>query len=78
VVNDNMMMTELSEFRADKDDFFRDDPRSPLLPQQQVTFEGLSYFPANKSLVIRRRPAESRSTGAPASCASTSMVSRQW
>jgi uncharacterized protein (DUF1684 family) len=53
VVNDNVMMTELSEFRADKDDFFRADPRSPLLPQQQVTFEGLSYFPANKSLVIR-------------------------
>src|SRR5918996_228150 len=52
---DNVMMPELSEFRADKDDFFRDDPRSPLLPQQQVTFEGLSYFPANGSLVIRAK-----------------------
>ena len=48
-----MVMNELSEFRAEKDDLFRNDPRSPLLPQQQVTFEGLSYFPANESLVIR-------------------------
>jgi uncharacterized protein (DUF1684 family) len=46
-------MSELEDFRRDKDAFFRDDPRSPLLPEQRAAFEGLSYFPANDALVIR-------------------------
>ena len=37
-------MTELEEFRAAKDAFFRDDPRSPLTPDQRASFEGLAYF----------------------------------
>lgn len=48
-------MSELSEFRASKDAFFRDHPRSPLLPEQRAAFEGLSYFPEEPSLVVRAR-----------------------
>jgi uncharacterized protein (DUF1684 family) len=47
-------MSELDEFRAEKDSFFREDPRSPLLPAQRASFEGLSYFPGNEALRIRR------------------------
>jgi hypothetical protein len=46
-------MTELDEFRADKDAFFRGDPRSPLPPERRASFEGLTYFPADDALVIR-------------------------
>jgi hypothetical protein len=45
-------MSELEEFRAEKDVFFRDDPRSPLLPEQRATFRGLAYFPEDPSLVV--------------------------
>jgi len=45
--------TELEEFRADKDDFYAHDHRSPLSHTQQHTFKGLSYFPENKALVIK-------------------------
>ncbi len=46
-------MSELEEFRRDKDAFFRDDPRSPLTPEQQATFSGLAYFPDDRSLAIQ-------------------------
>jgi hypothetical protein len=46
-------MTELEEFRRDKDEFFREDPRSPLTAEQRRTFEGLAYFPENPALLIR-------------------------
>ncbi len=46
-------MTELDDFRAEKDDFFREHPSSPLLPEQRASFDGLSYFPENDGLVIR-------------------------
>jgi uncharacterized protein (DUF1684 family) len=45
-------MSELDEFRRDKDEFFRDDPRSPLTPEQRANFAGLSYFPENPRLRI--------------------------
>lgn len=45
-------MSELDEFRRDKDEFFRDDPRSPLTPEQRANFVGLSYYPENPSLRI--------------------------
>lgn len=45
-------MSELDAFRADKDAFFGEDPRSPLTPEQQATFEHLSYFTENPALVI--------------------------
>ena len=38
-------MTELTQMRAEKDDFFRTSPHSPLTPEQQRTFRGLKYFP---------------------------------
>ena len=47
------MMSDLDDFRAEKDAFFRDDPHSPLAPEQRASFEGLSYFPENETLVIR-------------------------
>jgi uncharacterized protein (DUF1684 family) len=48
-------VTELEEFRAEKDAFFRDDPHSPLLPEQRASFDGLSYYPENQALRIRAR-----------------------
>jgi uncharacterized protein len=46
-------MSELEGFRAAKDAFFRDDPHSPLTPDQRASFDGLSYFPENDALRIR-------------------------
>lgn len=46
-------MSELDDFRADKDAFFRDDPRSPLTDAQRASFEGLAYFSEDPSLVVR-------------------------
>jgi uncharacterized protein len=44
-------MSELEEYRKAKDEFFRDDPWSPLTPAQRATFNGLSYYP--ESTVLR-------------------------
>jgi hypothetical protein len=46
-------MSELDEFRAEKDAFFRDDPRSPLTAEQRAGFTGLRYFPENEELRLR-------------------------
>jgi len=46
-------MSELGDFRAEKDEFFRQHPRSLLTPEQRATFEGLAYYPENDALVIR-------------------------
>ena len=46
-------MSELEDFRADKDAFFREHARSPLTHEQRATFEGLAYYPENGALVIR-------------------------
>jgi uncharacterized protein len=43
-------MTLLDRFRERKDDFFKSDPSSPLLPEQKDGFDGLSYFPENLDL----------------------------
>ena len=43
-------MTDLTDFRAEKDDFFRTHPQSPLRPEQKRTFTGLKYFPENPAL----------------------------
>jgi uncharacterized protein (DUF1684 family) len=48
-------MTELDQFRADKDAFFREHPQSPLTPDQRAAFAGLSYFPENPELVVRAK-----------------------
>lgn len=46
-------MSELTEFRAEKDEFFREHPSSPLTASQRASFRGLSYFPENQDLVVR-------------------------
>lgn len=46
-------MSELEDFRADKDAFFRDHPRSPLTDEQRASFDGLAYFPEDPALVVR-------------------------
>ena len=43
-------MSELTEFRAEKDEFFRRYPQSPLTPEQRKGFIGLQYFPENEAL----------------------------
>ena len=46
-------MTQLSEFRQEKDQFFVSDPQSPLTPEQKRDFRGLSYFPENPDLRLK-------------------------
>lgn len=43
-------MSELTDFRADKDGFFKHHPQSPFTPEQQQVFTGLEYFPENEDL----------------------------
>jgi uncharacterized protein (DUF1684 family) len=43
-------MTDLESFRAEKDDFFRHSPDSPLTHQQRGGFGGLRYFPESADL----------------------------
>lgn len=37
-------------FRADKDEFFRTDPRSPVPQEQRGEFAGIPYFPVDEAL----------------------------
>lgn len=48
-----MTMSELGEFREQKDEFFKHSPHSPLTPVQQRQFNGLDYFPANPDLDLK-------------------------
>jgi uncharacterized protein (DUF1684 family) len=43
-------MSELDDFRAEKDDFFGSDPQSPLTTEQKSHFAGLNYYPENPAL----------------------------
>ncbi len=43
-------MTQLENFRAQKDEFFASQPESPLTPEQKRDFQGLRYFPENPDL----------------------------
>lgn len=43
-------MTELEEFRAEKDGFFKAHPQSPLTREQRQNFTGLKYFPEDDAL----------------------------
>lgn len=43
-------MSELDEFRKEKDEFFGHHPQSPLTPGQKRNFTGLNYFPENEGL----------------------------
>lgn len=43
-------MSELADFRKQKDEFYLKSPHSPLTPDQKTTFKGLKYFPENPAL----------------------------
>lgn len=43
-------MSELTDYRAEKDEFFGRHPQSPLSPEQRQDFKGLNYFPENDEL----------------------------
>ncbi|MDA1062146.1 MAG: DUF1684 domain-containing protein [Chloroflexi bacterium] len=49
-------MTDLTEFRAAKDDFFRSDPDSPLLESQRAHFGSLDYYEERPGLVFSLAP----------------------
>jgi hypothetical protein len=51
-------MSELESFRAEKDDFFGQDPQSPLTAQQKLDFHGLNYFPENTDLRLEVKAEE--------------------
>jgi uncharacterized protein (DUF1684 family) len=43
-------MSALTEYRKHKDQFFAQDPHSPLSAQQKAAFSGLKYYPENPAL----------------------------
>jgi len=45
-------MSHLDEFRRQKDDFFKHDLHSPLMPEQRKEFGGLKYYPENTAMRI--------------------------
>ena len=47
--------SKLDDFRAEKNDFFANDPRSPLYSHQRRLFKGLGYFDENPRLVIKAK-----------------------
>ncbi len=51
-------MTNLDEFRAEKDEFFKSHSQSPLTREQRGTFQGLNYFPADDSLCFETKVEE--------------------
>ena len=49
-------MSELTDFRASKDEFFGDDANSPLLPDQRAHFAGLDYYEEAPALALELTP----------------------
>jgi len=45
-------MSDLDDFRKEKDEFFGEHPQSPLTPEQRRDFSGLNYFPENEALSL--------------------------
>ncbi len=43
-------MIDLETFRRRKDQYFANDPHSPLTPEQRDLFDGLRYYPENPDL----------------------------
>lgn len=43
-------MSELTDYRAEKDEFYWRHPQSPLTNEQKMGFTGLNYFPENEAL----------------------------
>ncbi len=48
-------MSELQAFRSEKDDFFKNNPQSPLTREQRREFKGLAYFPENPDLRLEAK-----------------------
>jgi uncharacterized protein (DUF1684 family) len=46
-------MSELDDFRAEKDHFFKHDPQSPLTREQKKAFTGLNYIPEAPELRLK-------------------------
>jgi uncharacterized protein (DUF1684 family) len=46
------------EFRADKDDFFKEAPNSPIPAGEREAFTGLPYFPVDEALRFEDLPLE--------------------
>jgi uncharacterized protein (DUF1684 family) len=46
-------MSRLEAFREQKNEYFKDDPHSPLTHQQRHHFRGLRYFPENPDLNLK-------------------------
>src|SRR5687768_10172723 len=51
-------MTELESMRAEKDEFFGNDPQSPLTREQRKDFHGLHYFAENAALRLEVKAEE--------------------
>ena len=49
-------MSELTQFRVSKDEFFRGDPQSPLLESQREHFGSLDYYGENADLAFALTP----------------------
>lgn len=49
-------MTELEEFREQKDAIFRTGEQSPLMPSQRAAFAGLNYYPEAPELAFELTP----------------------
>jgi uncharacterized protein (DUF1684 family) len=45
-------VSALGEFRKAKDEFFAEDPQSPLTTDQKIKFTGLAYYPENPGLSL--------------------------
>ena len=56
-------MSELTEFRESKNEFFKRDHHAPLTPDQQGTFRGLSYYDENPSLRLELKPKQFEKSG---------------
>jgi len=51
-------MTDLEQFRQDKNELFAHETESPLTPEQKQSFQGLKYFEPNSELVFHNLPLE--------------------
>lgn len=49
-------MSALTDYRREKDDFFRTHPQSPLTPGQRSAFRGLAYYDEAPELAIVIEP----------------------
>ncbi len=51
-----MATSQVQEFRRQKDEFFREDPGSPIPRDQRESFRGLAYYPERDDLVFEVHP----------------------